>query len=122
MYPAIRDGDLAIMFKLEEYKINEVVAYESDGEVKLGRIVGMPGSEISYDEGGFMVDGIYPAEQVFYPTEFDEDFEMPYYIDEDHYFIMNDFRSDKNDSRTFGAVEKNKLKGKLIYLFRRRGF
>jgi signal peptidase I len=123
MYPAIKDGDLILTFRLEDYKLNEVVAYSEDGKVKIARIVGLPGSEINYDDEGFTIDGAHPFEQVFYPTEFPEEgIKLPYKLGDNEYFLLNDFRTENTDSRTSGAISKDSLEGKVIYLFRRRGF
>ena len=43
-------------------------------------------------------------------------------LEEDEYFILNDFRNDTADSREYGPVKKENVKGKLLYLLRRRGF
>ena len=37
-------------------------------------------------------------------------------------FILNDYREDTNDSRTFGTIDINDTKGPIIFSFRRRGF
>ena len=125
MYPAIRDGDLIITLRLQSPFLNAAVMYEHDGEICLGRVVGMPGNVIDIsDEGALTVNGIAPAEEVFYPTFRCEtaDISYPYTVGEDQVFILNDFRSDANDSRTFGAVDMKDLKGSVLLTIRRRGF
>ena len=123
MFPALRDGDLIITYRLEALHLNEVVAYEQGGKKRLARIVALPGSVITEDENGIKIDGAYPAEQIFYPTYFaDTRTELPYTVPADSYFLLNDFRTDTADSRTFGGIHKDKIEGKVLYIFRRRGF
>jgi signal peptidase I len=45
----------------------------------------------------------------------------PYTVEADSYFVLCDFRTASIDSRSFGAVPKKNLDGKVITLLRRRG-
>ena len=125
MHPAIRDGDLIISLRVQRPFLNAAVLYERDGEMCLGRVVGMPGNTIDIsDVGALTVNGTAPAEEVFYPTYRCEtsDISYPYTVGEDQVFILNDFRDDTNDSRTFGAVSMKDVKGPVLLMLRRRSF
>ena len=125
MFPAVRDGDLIIGLRLQGPYLNAPVLYEYDNKMCLGRVVGMPGNVIDIsDKGELTVNGTAPAEEVFYPTYRDEasDISYPYTVGDDEVFILNDFRTDTLDSRSFGAVSVNKLKGPILLMIRRRGF
>ena len=125
MHPALRDGDLIISLRVQRPFLNAAVLYEHDGKTCLGRVVGMPGNVIDIsDVGALTVNGIAPAEEVFYPTYRCEtsDITYPYTVGEDKVFILNDFRSDTNDSRAFGAVDISDVKGPVLIMLRRRGF
>ena len=125
MHPALRDGDLIISLRLQRPYLNAAVLYEHDGKTCLGRVVGMPGNVIDIsDVGALTVNGVAPAEEVFYPTYRCEtsDITYPYTVGEDKVFILNDFRSDTNDSRAFGAVDISDVKGPVLIMLRRRGF
>ena len=125
MHPALRDGDLIISLRLQRPYLNAAVLYEHDGKTCLGRVVGMPGNVIDIsDIGALTVNGIAPAEEVFYPTYRCEtsNITYPYTVGEDKVFILNDFRSDTNDSRAFGAVDISDVKGPVLIMLRRRGF
>ena len=125
MYPALKDGDLIISLRLQKPYLNDAVQYEHDGKLCLGRVIGMAGNVIDIsDEGALTVNGVSPAEEVFYPTYRCEtaDITYPYTVGENQVFILNDFRSDTNDSRSFGAVDIKNIKGSILLLFRRRGF
>ena len=125
MHPSVRDGDLIFSFRLQQPYINAAVLYEHDGKTTVGRVIALEGSTISIgDNGEFTVNGIVPSEEVFYPTFADKnsDIKYPYTVPEGKVFILNDFREDTNDSRSFGAVDTKDLKGPLLFTMRRRGF
>lgn len=125
MYPSIRDGDLVVTFRPQRPFLNAAVLYERNGKLCLGRVVGMPGHVINISwEGTLTVNGIVPAEEVFYPTYPSENGEIsyPYSVGEGQVFILNDFRSNTDDSRIFGGVDVKDLKGPLLLSMRRRGF
>lgn len=79
MYPSMRDGDLVVTLRAQRPFLNAVVLYERDGKLCLGRVVGMPGHviDISWD-GALTVNGIAPAEEIFYPTYPSENGEISY--------------------------------------------
>lgn len=125
MHPMVRDGDLVITLRLQKPFINAAVMYRHDGRTTVGRVIAMEGSVVDIsDNGGITVNGNTPAEEVFYPT-FPADgseIQYPYTVPQGKVFILNDFREDTNDSRSFGAVDIGELKGTLLLTMRRRGF
>ena len=125
MYPAVKDGDLVVSLKLQRPYLNAAVIYRQNGKRQIGRVIGLPGNEIDIAENGaLLVNGVIPAEEVFYPTDKAENSEIqfPLKVEEGKVFILNDFREDTNDSRTFGTVDMDDLEGPLIFSMRRRGF
>ncbi|MCH5314448.1 MAG: signal peptidase I [Eubacterium sp.] len=123
MYPALKDGDLCVTYKLGEYHSDDVVAYRIDDEIRFGRIIARAGDTIDGDEQGILLNGSYLSEEVFYPTQIvDTQLNLPYTLSEGEFVVLNDYRSDQSDSRTYGVINKKALKGKVIFIFRRRGF
>lgn len=125
MYPAIKDGDLVITYKLEQLSSNDVVLYEHNGETRLGRIVGWPGYTIDITERSILlVDGAQPSEEIFYPTGIAEKngIKLPYVVPEGSLFLLNDYRSETDDSREYGAIPLTSIHGKVMFVIRRRGF
>ena len=124
MFPFVKDGDLWIVDKLDEYTTGDVVLYRNDeGKMKLGRIVAVGGQSVDFPkDGGYTVDGYQPSEEITYQTFGADGVKYPIDVDDDEAFIMNDFRSDTDDSRQFGGVKKSDIDGKLLFLIRRRGF
>ena len=126
MFPALRDGDFIISYKLETAVKNDVVLYKHDDETKVGRIVATAGDTVAFSTSGeLLVNGCVSTEEIFYATTpaTNSDIEYPYTVPENSVFILNDYRSsDFNDSRTYGAISLGDLQGKAFFIFRRRGF
>ncbi len=123
MYPALRDGDLVITFRLGGYKSGDLVIYEHEGKNCFGRIVGEPGDEVVIDEEGtYTINGLRPYETIYYETKKrpSDTMVFPYTVKEGEYFVLADAREQAMDSRSIGPVTK--LKGKVIFQIRRRGF
>jgi signal peptidase I len=121
----VRDGDLVITLRLQKPFINAAVMYRHDGRTTVGRVIAMEGSVVDISKNGtFTVNGNAPSEEVFYPTypADGSDIKYPYTVPEGKVFILNDFREDTNDSRSFGAVDTGDLQGTLLLTMRRRGF
>lgn len=125
MFPSMKDGDLGIFYLLDNYYSGDIVQYIVDGKIKVGRIIAVPGQEVNITKDeGYTVDGYQPNEEIVYPTYQGEgsDIKYPVELKDEEYFIMNDFRTDTVDSREYGVIKKEQLKGKLIFLLRRRNF
>jgi signal peptidase I len=124
MYPRLRDGDLTLYYRLEQnYQIGDVVTFELDDSIFWARIVAQGGDVVEVNEDGqLIVNGNVQEEEIFYPTEpQDGDVTYPYTVEEGSYFVLCDYRTISFDSRTYGAISKKDLDGKVITLLRRRG-
>ena len=126
MSPYVRDGDLCIFYRLDQIYLNDVVLYEDeDGKKRVGRIIASGGQVVEFaEEGGFKVDDYQPTEENPYKTYKAEkgNVKYPLQLKEDEYFILNDFRQITTDSRELGGIKKSRIKGKLLFLMRRRSF
>ena len=125
MHPAVNDGDLVITLKLQRPYLNAAVLYRHDGKTRTGRVVGLPGNVIDISgKGELLVNGAIASEDIYYPTYQAENSTVsyPYTVEEGKAFILNDYREDTDDSRSFGAVSLDDIEGPLIFSMRRRGF
>ncbi len=121
-YPMLKDGDLCIILRPAELHTGDAVVYTSGGKTRFGRIVGMPGETVDIGDDGLTVNGYNVYEDTVYPTSAEgAAIEFPYEVPKGSYFILNDYRPDINDSRIFGAVSGKKVKGRIIFVMRRRG-
>ena len=128
MFPAIKDGDIVITYKLKEISREDVVIYKIDGETRLGRVVALEGDTVNFSEDGeLIINNCAVNEEIFYdstPAE-NSKVEYPYTVPENKVFILNDYRSgyseSHEDSTTYGSISNKDIEGKACFLFRRRG-
>ena len=123
MYPALRDGDLCVTFRLDEYRSKDVVVFRDDaGNARFARIIARRGDTVGVDEIGLLVNGSHPMEEIFYPTDMSGTApELPVTLSDGQVFVLNDFRSDSSDSRQFGLLSTADLQGKVVLVLRLRG-
>lgn len=122
MFPAVKDGDLLIGFRIQkEYLKNDVVIYEAEGKRKVGRILGKENDMIVIDENGSLfVNGTPQGNEILFPTYPKTKLDYPYQVPEGCVFLLGDYRTQSKDSRDFGCVERADVKAKVLTLFRRR--
>ncbi len=121
-YPMIKDGDLCISYRLGELRDGDEVSYIHDGKVCFGRIAAQAGDSVEIKNGYVSVEGYGVLEDVVYETtEEGSLIEYPYTVPDNCIFVLNDFRDDVSDSRSFGAIDKSEIEGKVVFVMRRRG-
>lgn len=121
MFPAITKGSLLISYSLDDPFKNDVVIYKVNNETSVGRIIGVAGDEIDInDKGELFINGIQANEEIFYLTYQDKNsnIKFPHIVEENSYFILNDYRENTDDSRKIGDINKKSIYGPLIYLVR----
>ena len=125
MFPAVRDGDLVITWRLGKAEKGEIAAYKVNGKRYFGRIAATAGDTVDIGgESGYTVNGLTPNETVFYETRLPEDSPMsyPYTVKEGEVFVLSDLRTNMRDSREFGPIPVKDTDGCLALLLRRRGW
>ena len=122
MFPAVKDGALLIGYRLQgTYAKNDVVLYEQDGKLRVGRVLGRENDLIALDDSGtLIVNGSAQSGEILYPTYAKDTLEYPYTVPADSVFILGDYRTQSEDSRDFGPVALTDVKAKVITLLRRR--
>ena len=129
MFPKMVPSDLLIYYRLDRdfYVGDVVVVGKNDANYAL-RIVASGGDTVDIsEEGQLIVNNSYQAESnIFYPTgQYDQtesQVTFPMKLKENEVFVLGDMRKGAKDSRYFGPVEKNEIKGKVFTLLRRSGF
>lgn len=122
MFPAIKAGDLTLSYRLQsEYEKDDVVIFEQDGELRIGRIAALEEDVINIDETGvYTVNGTPQSGEILFLT-FPESFQSyPYRVETGEVFILCDYRTEAEDSREFGPIQVSAIKGKVISILRRR--
>ena len=126
MQPSVVEGDLLLYYRLaRDYNVGDVVVVNVDGRDVVSRIVAKGGQRVNITEKGkVMVDDYPEALEPFYRTELPDEtgIKLPYTVPEGKIFVMGDYREATDDSRKFGAVHMNDVKGKLMGRFQVRNF
>lgn len=125
MSPRISAGDLLFYYRLaDDLVTGDVLVFEKDGEQYVGRIVANPGDTVEVtDQATLVVNGSTVLESdIYYTTpKYDDGPAYPITLAQDEYFILCDYREGARDSRYFGPVSRNEIKGKVITVIRRSG-
>ena len=104
----INPHDFLIYYKREkEYQNNDIVFYNNS----IYRVIGTNGQVIKKLGNKIMIDNNIIEEVTF-------EFDYPYTISKDEVFLFND----KEDSRSFGCININSIKGKLVFRIQIRDF
>jgi signal peptidase I len=124
MLPRLEDHDRLFINKfvyhIESIERGDVVVfhYPRDPEKSyIKRVIALPGDRLRIDHGQlFLNDKLVPEN---YVPEMYRD--MRSYaettIPDDCYFVMGDHRSISSDSREFGAVERDLIYGKAVFVY-----
>ena len=123
MFPALRDGDLIVAFRLQGgFAKNDVVVYSCGGERYVGRIAALERDTVMIDDSGILtVNGTEQIGEILFPTYADGGLSFPFTVPDGCVFVLGDHRTDGGDSREKGAVSLESIEGKVITLLRRRG-
>ena len=125
MYPAIHDGDVIMYFRLGDFMNGDVVVYETKDGMNVGRVQACMGSVIGQTEGGkITIDGNFQPIQksagLYYETYVRDGLELPCQVGKDQYLVLGDEREQSKDSRDYGLINKEDIKGKVFTFMRRR--
>lgn len=124
MSPACKDGDLAFYYRLQsEYRPSDVIVLEQDGETQIRRIIAAEGDVVDITEDGLKINGYLQQEPEIYTETlpYVDGISFPITVGPDEYFVLGDNRSQAEDSRVYGTVNHEDVKGLVITLLRRRG-
>lgn len=116
MMPTIQCDDHLMVNKIPMYYRNpergEIVVFHGADKELIKRVIGLPGEEIDIRDGHVYIDGEileeeYLSEDVL--TKAAGNLSYPYEIPEDNYFVMGDNRTNSQDSRYIGTVEREQI-------------
>ena len=149
MSPTILEGDYFLVdkhsYRQREPRRGEVVAYQTDGEIFISRVIGMPGDRVELRDGVLSIDGEVVREQptsdtvavgskklqlpvtrqslggvtfliTRLPDAVERGFE-PRVVAPDHYLLLSDFRNNAMDSRFKGDIERATLLGPVTSIY-----
>jgi len=122
MAPSLRDGDRVVVdrvtYSLSEISRFDVVILRCPKDRSLDfvkRIVGLPGDRVRMESGVLTVNGVHVDERFAHHADKDEvlDTVVPF----GKVFVLGDNRPISCDSRSFGMVDIDDLRGKVRACF-----
>jgi len=125
MAPAVRSGDLVLFNRFDKtYHAQDLIVVRYQGEMQVRRVVATGGNTVDLIDGGLIVDGARQQEaNIFTVTNrYETEIDFPLTVPEGHVFVLGDHREGATDSRTYGPVRVDDTQGKVISIYRRRGF
>ena len=121
-YPTIRDGEFCLTYRLADLKQGTMIVYHRDGEVRFGRVIAFSGDKVNIFNDFISVNDYGISENAVYPTSPEGSaISYPYQVPENCVFVLNDFRSDISDSRTYGGIPLEDVEGAVVFTMRMRG-
>ena len=115
MIPAFTDGDLLLYYRIQNsFNVDDVIVIKNS---QVLRIVATENQIVDIDKKGrLLVDGNPEYRLSYYQTlkADNSKIKFPYKVKKNSYFVLNDYRTNSNDSRNYGVVKKDKIKGKII--------
>lgn len=119
MVPTFEDGQRVVVLKLfSEIERGDIVIFstkEDPGKDLIKRVIALPGERIEISKGRVRINGKLLGESYLQDKTFGlYDGEIDEYVPEGELYVLGDNRDDSHDSRRFGSVSEESLKGKVV--------
>ena len=125
MDPSCKDGDIVLFDRMsKDREARELVVLSVDNEIQVRRIIAVPGDTVEITEEGLFLNGYrqQEAESTAMTQPYAEGIRYPVTLKNGEYFVLADRRITARDSRLYGVVYEDEIKGTVIALLRHRGF
>lgn len=116
MNKTLENNDLLLLYRLAKIDRYDIVVLdeELDNEVIIKRVIGLPGETVEIKNDKIYINDEEIEDNNSYgPTS---DYEK-ITLKDDEYFLLGDNRLISKDSRYFGAIKKDSIKGVTIFRF-----
>lgn len=128
MNPTLNNGDILLMERMS-LNMNELERYDivtldvhdkSRGWIRIiKRIIGMPGETIDiYSDGDVAINGHILTDDLHNNDTIVSDIHDILYhceLSDDEYYVLGDNRMNSADSRIYGPVNSNRIRGRVLY-------
>jgi signal peptidase I len=118
MMPTLRDGERVLAWKvIEEINRGDIVVFwypDDPSKSYIKRIIGLPGEEVTLENGRVLIDGS-PLAEPYIAADYRSSDSMPgpIHVKQHHYFVLGDNRRNSSDSRYWGLVPEKYIYGKI---------
>lgn len=123
MSPNIKEHDLLLYNRLDHgWHAQDVVLIRKNNLTYVGRIIAVQNDTVEItDENTVILNGNTMIESnIYYETPRYEGFvEYPLTLQKDEYFVLVDMRNGGEDSRYYGVVRKEEIRGTVVTVIRR---
>lgn len=121
MYPEYHDGDLVVYSRIagNPERDDVILVKVDDSRILIKRVIGLPGEEVYIDggTGSVFING-NKLEEEYGATDPEEYLSYPVTLGEDEYFVLGDNRGNSLDSRYYGPVMDDRIRGEVLMTFR----
>lgn len=114
MKNTLKNGDILLLYKLSSIDRFDIIVLdeEKDNEKIIKRVIGLPGETVAIKkEKIYINDKVIDDEYAYGETS---DYNKVT-LKDDEYFILGDNRLISKDSRYFGPIKDNEIKGKIVF-------
>lgn len=118
----IRNELLSFILPFKRIKYEAAIIHNSSLIFHIGRVIAFGGDKVSIFNDFISVNDYGISENAVYPTSPEGSaISYPYQVLENCVFVLNDFRSDLSDSRTYGGIPLEDVEGAIVFTMRMRG-
>ena len=116
MENTLYNGEIVLLNKID-LKLNglkrfDIVVFNYNKDLLIKRVIGLPGETVEYLDNELYID----YKKVDVPFEFEETNNFKYEVPNNEYFVLGDNRDNSKDSRYFGSIKIEKIKGKVSFI------
>lgn len=114
MKNTLKNGDILLLYKLGSINRLDIIVLdeEKDNEKIIKRVIGLPGETVAIKKGKIYINDKLIDDEYAYGETSDYN---KVTLRDDEYFILGDNRLISKDSRYFGPIKDNEIKGKIVF-------
>lgn len=114
MKNTLKNGDILLLYKLGSINRLDIIVLdeEKDNEKIIKRVIGMPGETVAIKKDKIYINDKVIDDEYAYGETSDYN---KVTLRDNEYFILGDNRLISKDSRYFGPIKENEIKGKIVF-------
>lgn len=115
MYPTLKNEDVCFAWKIKrEPRRYDIVTANVNAKSVVKRVIGVPGDVLSVKDEMVYINGNPVLPEYDFITEESGVLSDGYIVGENEYFLLGDNRAGSHDSRVYGAVSSEQIKGVVV--------